>query len=114
MEINVNVKDFSATLAEVRDTIKELKDYKRMLIIHCLPRGEHNAKSAKELFGDDWRCLSNLEFCGNWRRGGYENVTLGDTTIYRKKRNVTKQYANVNNPNDVITKTETMYVYWRD
>lgn len=105
--INVNVKDFSATLGEVRETVEALEKYKRMKIYESVPYGMENALSAKEIFGKDYRHLSCLAFdCGRCNLPG-----VG--TIFRTVKKRKTIYVNPLNPNDIIEKVDTVFVYYK-
>ena len=110
VNVNVNVKDMSATLAEVRATIKELKDYKNMIILDSIPRGERNAKTASEMFDKaDIGCLVN-KFQDLYQK----YITIGNEKVYRKFICKEKTFVNVDNPNEVRVEKSQVYVYWRD
>lgn len=110
VNVNVNVKDMSATLAEVRATIQELKDYKDMIILDAIPRGERNAVTASEMFDKaDMGCLSN-----RFGFSCHKCAMIGNTKIYRKLVSRKKTFVNIDNPNEVRVEKSDVYVYWRD
>lgn len=110
VNVNVNVKDMSATLAEVRETIRELKDYKDMLILNAIPRGEQYALTAREMFDKtDIGCLAN-----KFTYYGSNCIMIGNTKVYRKLVSRKKTFINVDNPNEIRVEKSKVYVYWRD
>lgn len=110
INVNVNVKDMSATLAEVRATIKELKDYKDMIILNSIPRGEQYALTATEMFDKaDIGCLAN-----KFTYYGHNCIMIGNTKVYRKLISRKKTFVNIDNPNEVRVEKSDVYVYWRD
>lgn len=115
-EIKVNVADLNGNIREITEAVNALKDYKRMCIVNRVPFGADNAKTASEILGQDCMSLANLCFFTS-RSNSYRHLeycTICDEVIYRRKTTVTKRYANLDNPNDIITHNTELYVYWRE
>ena len=116
-EIKVNVADLNGNIREITEAVNALKDYKRMCIVNRVPFGAGNAKTASEILGQDCMSLANLCFFTSRNSHSYtycEECIIGGERVYRRKKTVRKRYANLDNPEDIITRDTELYVYWRE
>ena len=118
--INLNTGDLSiSNLQNAFDAFEAVKQYKLQLLGEAIPSGEANALRAADICGNYKWSLANLHFqygttmfgkavesTGFYANGNYY-------TIYRKAIEVITQYANINNPSDIITKKNKVFVYWK-
>lgn len=117
---NTTINVSTLSVAELFELAKQAKAMAKNEMYSEIPMGFENAKSAKEILGDNYRHISNINY---WRRDDMMSkitnkyvtsaVVDGGIKIYRTNIKVQKVYANVENPLDTMTVTREHSIYWR-
>lgn len=116
---NTTINVGTLSVAELFELAKQAKAMAKEEMYLEIPVGFDNAKSAKEILGENYRHISNFSWKYDEKMSRMVNkrvqsvVTDGGIKIYRRLVKIQKVYANIENPLDTMTVTREHSVYWR-